>query len=350
MSYDCGKALRGWCRSFTKTERWLTVLEAIFLVVFISFLTYLILHLLVCSCMVDNTEIHEASTGAEYVTAGDFATTHRIEVATSEENTDGRSCSWTPSYKTEAANRHFLDGRGELQTPAFKLLSKTKLNHLLSYDAPDEADIETVETGLVLALVRVQPLTFGCILSVVSECWTITTASCYDSIKISRHREQFVMIGDRGDLKSGHNVLEVKMHPKYRSNSTYYDLCALKSNTSLGKEKFLILPTPIDYLLTVIGDRLTAFGYRTNRSAVTLHATVVRSLSARRCSLAMGGAVCAGRRGGACGAGSPLLRGRTLLAVLAGRGSGGFRANDGHRDRETAASERDGAIHFSVPR
>lgn len=269
---ECGR----WCKSFTKTERLLTLLEAILLVVFIGFLIFLVLHFLACGTGYE--PIYEEYPGIEIITKEPSKITEVTYKPTSTLSPDVK-CTWKPSQKTKATT-HYYDyvTQVPISTPEMqksdshstemsdleeKVDEQTKIS-----EGVEETDGEEPEEGyekFVMALVKINPMrevTFGCILTVVSEYWTLTAASCIDAIEEMDSLDSFVMMEGYGRAAGGaaRAVADVLVHPQYAGANRSYDVAALRSAARLPR------PPPsraaaLDLLLLTVGERLTILGY-----------------------------------------------------------------------------------------
>ncbi|XP_045760529.1 brain-specific serine protease 4-like [Maniola jurtina] len=322
MCNDCCKEFTGWCKSFTKTEVFLCVLQAIFLVVFIAFLTFLILHLVVCSknkgpvetepivnTKIDPTEdtntdenYKESESSTDSVTTKNVIHTENVtnqtETATLTEKSEvtvdtdiptqastldkAVKCTWKPSEKTKAFTHYYESDQSPMMTTKFdksvvtkeideiavenNMDSKLDDNKLLE-DSTDGEEIHDSRKDFLVALVKIKPpqdVTFGCTLTVVSEYWTLTAASCIEAIEEVDSLDSFVMMrGFKEEKQNIHPVADVMIHPQYEGVNLTYDLAALKSETSLltNRSSVVTLPSMIDYFLITIGERLAILGY-----------------------------------------------------------------------------------------
>ncbi|XP_059054669.1 trypsin, alkaline C-like [Achroia grisella] len=341
MCNECCRRIRGWCRSFTLTEVFLSILEAVLLMVLTAFLIFLILHFLVCS--EKDSFIITATSKA------DEATPNTISKFSFKTVPPHVKCTWNQSHKTAPVTNYYEQD----------LLQETKIliEHTLKPDATissvySELPVEGVSTSAssnssddgsdlsngkeavqekqyILALVKIrsQYITFGCMLTIITEYWVLTAASCIEAIEEVDSLNSFVMMEGYGEVKQGraHIVNDVRIHPWYQGANMSYDVAALKSEDRLINEgdTGLALSTLLDYYTITLGEKLVLLGYgkyrRSNESQQGrgLRRVEVAVLPSRRCSVRGGGReVCAGRP--PCGrcAGAPLLRGARLLALL----------------------------------
>ncbi|CAH2254014.1 jg9950 [Pararge aegeria aegeria] len=324
MSNVCCKELQGWCKSFTKTEIFLCVLQAIFFVVFVASLTFLILHLVVCSRSKQKNEIlhpsrtetnntdknkeYEYSTDSikDFIGIGttsdqkyeftqtiqtnnsDIAEVNKSLLKVTTAVDKGVTCTWKPSLQTKAPT-HYYEYHSNMTTSVVenqnKQMTEVNINGInsidfeneaglednkLQEDLPDGAEINVTRQYFIIALVKIKPraITFGCTLTIVSEYWTITVASCIEAIEEGDSLDSFVMM--RGFKEQDQNiypVAEVMIHPQYQGVNVTFDLAALKSEGRLVKEGNLVLKLPslvdnfLEYFLITIGEALTVFGY-----------------------------------------------------------------------------------------
>lgn len=132
----------------------------------------------------------------------------------------------------------------------------------------------TQEKQFILALVRIRPpqdITFGCILTIITEFWVLTSASCIEAIEEVDSLDSFMMMEGYGELREGrmHMVDDVNIHPWYQGVNRSYDLAALRSEDSLiaTGASTVILPTMLDYFVVTLGEKLTILGYGKYRYA-----------------------------------------------------------------------------------
>lgn len=293
MCNVCCKEFKGWCKSFTRTEALLSLLEAFLLLVFIGFLTFLILHFLACSQIVPTSYeiIPPSSTVSSPIST---ATSSRITsaggaVITPDANEEFGStrqtlapdvqCTWEPSKKTAATARYYEHGAGApAQTTAEMEKTPPKDESdvgSVSSAVPaglEDSDGEEVAEGedsFVLALVKLRPAresTFGCALTVVSRFWVLTAASCLEAVEEVDSLDAFVIVegwGAAAEARVAHAVADVRVHPQFATARRSRDVAALRSEDPLtiGSQGILQLPTVLDHLLITIGERFTILGY-----------------------------------------------------------------------------------------
>ncbi|XP_023942724.2 thrombin-like enzyme acutobin [Bicyclus anynana] len=371
MSNVCCTEFQGWCRSFTKTEIFLCVLQAIFLTVFIVFLTFVILHLVVCSRSKlandrrEPSNITSAQSVTTYVTVPSEKNGQTQSFQTESTNHEavnnshinilptldkGVKCTWTPSYKTKALTHYYVNHTDIMMStkPHVKEIHNKFMNSVsMDYKEEIELDfnklLEVVSDGievndsrkdLLLALVKIRPqrgVTFGCTLTIVNEFWTVTAASCIEAIEEVDSLDSFVMMqGFKDQDQKIHPVVDVLIHPQYQGINATFDLAVLKSETKLINNVTLAvtLPTFIDYFMISLGELLTILGYGRFRNidkdtlARTVREVAVHSLPRAQCPRGAGAApLCAGvlrARRSPCNycSGTPLLRRRVLLGLM----------------------------------
>ncbi|XP_050357585.1 serine protease Hayan-like [Nymphalis io] len=352
MSNDCCKDFKGWCKAFTRTETYLSVLQLVFLVIFILSLIFTILHFIACFKNKENSDIAEViETSTSTTTTGepifeDISTEH----LTSQTRTLAKEikCTWTPSVKTTAVT-HYYDsdlisstsakdqvlvvsnktdkntqksGSSELN-PSFQSWTPTEFstddNTEKSYDGEY---VDEIKKGYLLALVKIKPprdITFGCILTIVAKSWTVTAASCIEAIEEVDSLDSFVMVRGFGekDEENIYIVSDILIHPLYQGVNATYDLAALKSEGSVAREtnQIITLPTMVDYFSVTIGESLTILGYGKYRNldkdprSRRVRSVRVRRLPAPQCARGDAWAPrhlwgARGARRAACGAGA----------------------------------------------
>ncbi|XP_049698765.2 uncharacterized protein LOC110383099 [Helicoverpa armigera] len=397
MCYVCCKELKGWCNSFTRAEGLLSLLEAIFLVVFFSFFIFLILHFVACPTYPEGiTEEHpkitEATTSTIVVvtTASYPPITGAFTGAESSSSTGSTGststlppdveCTWEASRQTSAGTHYYLtteprSSRRQTDTPSTRYVEDEDItaetldifNSTLKppHDYDDDQFVEPVDgepaddtyKSQVVALVKLKPLgdvTFGCILTKVTKFWTLTAASCIESIEEVDSLDSFVMIEQFGEAAASRprGVADVRVHPQFRAagRSREHDLAALRAHRALRAGAAPRLPALPDYFLVAIGERFHILGYggfrssAGDRAARRLRQAAVFALAGGACGaagarhLAGAGAarhgacgaaaLCAGlrwARGAGCGycAGTPLLRAGKLFGVMSDAGGCG---------------------------
>ncbi|CAK1599262.1 unnamed protein product [Parnassius mnemosyne] len=270
MCNVCCKEFKGWCKSFTKTEIALSLLQATLLVIFISFLIFLILHFIACL----NNEVTINSNITEKNTSKSTATT---VISTLDPAIE---CTWKPSEKTKASAHYYekdytpvsISNYEETTSVDSNMNSNTSTtginNDSKSEEFSHDKIADNVKKGFLLALVKIQSLqdvTFGCVLTIISEYWTLTAASCIESIEEVDALDSFVMLEEYGEKNLGktHTVSDVLIHPEYQGTNKNYDIVALKSEDKLLKkgQPVVKLPTMLEFLMVTIGEQLSLLGY-----------------------------------------------------------------------------------------
>lgn len=309
----CCTEFKGWCNSFTKTERALTILEAVFLVVLVTFLIFLILHLLACSTLEPKyEEPEETESEYEYETTErpvgptTSTTTKRPKTTTTRRTTrstttsatppqtiePGLECSWTPSAKTTAYTHYYektsvvlSEFEEDIYTTAALIKQTihkkgnstrkqrkrvdTKSEHSLDFmqvDQSDGEDADPLQNKYILSLVKLKPpqgVVFGCILTIISKYWMLTSASCIEAIEEMDSLDSFVIMEDYGTSSKGkiHSVFDLQIHPFYRGTNWSYDLAAIKSESGLVNGEAVELPTALDNAMITIGERFHILGF-----------------------------------------------------------------------------------------
>uniref|UniRef100_A0A2A4JVI4 Peptidase S1 domain-containing protein n=1 Tax=Heliothis virescens TaxID=7102 RepID=A0A2A4JVI4_HELVI len=313
MCYVCCKELKGWCKSFTRTEGLLSILEAILLVVFFSFFIFLILHFVACPTYPEViTEeppeiIPEATTStvvvvtiaSRPVTAASRPVTVVVSTTTELSSSSGSTstlppdveCTWEPSRQTSAATHYYLEietrSSRRTETPSSRstedeVLTEETLEIFNStleppHDFDDDEFVEPADgepaddtyKSQIVALVKLKPLgdvTFGCILTKITKFWTLTAASCLESIEEVDSLDSFVMIEQFGEAAASRprGVADVRVHPQFRGaggRSRAHDLAALRAHRALRPAAPPRLPALLDYFLVAIGERFHILGY-----------------------------------------------------------------------------------------
>ncbi|XP_045505198.1 thrombin-like enzyme contortrixobin [Colias croceus] len=355
MCYVFCKQFKGWCKSFTKTEVYLTIAQGLLLAGYIAFLTFLILHLIACH----KKELQQYSVPIN-VTNKTTESTAKIQTTTTilprytlPQNVQ---CTWDPSYKTEAVTHYYYTKHEKFETDYKKLaLGNTTKGRDIKKDnafvTESDGVTEVKRKNFVLALVKIKPpqdVVFGCILTVVNQFWTITAASCIESIEEVDSLDSFVMMEKFGERHGPiHAVSDVMIHPLYQGTNKSYDLATLKSEDRLNAGNVATLASILDNLLITLGENLDILGFGKFRSidkhplSRTVHSVTVNILPLKQCEageeswalrhLVPEGEVlregcgvtqlCAGVLTGRttpCNycAGTPLLRGRVVLGVM----------------------------------
>lgn len=283
MSIFCCKELKGWCKSFTRTELYLSVLEVIFFVVLVASVTFIILHFLACNKNENTHKIEqhkEISNLSSDINEKDnvlYKSTTKKDIKTYTPLPKDIECTWKPSEKTTAVT-HYYDPDLTTITSAHQTSQVDKQissvppwtsTDIISEDIEyDGKEADKITKGFLLALVKIKPsqdIIFGCTLTIVALSWTITAASCIEAIEEVDSLDSFMMMSNFGEKLAGsiHAVSDVLIHPQYQGINRSYDLAALKSEDNIVKEKSQIvtLPTMVDYLSVTIGEKLSILGY-----------------------------------------------------------------------------------------
>lgn len=272
------KEVKGWCRSFTRIESLLTVLEALLLLLLIGLVTFVILHLIVCSSELDNVEQESVESGTHapspsknpdtarphmYITHTDVSAFSNVSTATLSPDIE---CTWTPSVKTEPPKRYYW--APEHATRQNKKIEKPE-NDDVKYDRDSNGHhASQTYKNYVAALIKLKPpedVTFGCILTKVTKHWTLTAASCIESVEEVDSLDSFFITDSYGMMKEGsnHAVVDVRIHPLYQGVNRSYDLAALRSETVLIPSQQLLLRVPslLEYFVVAVGESFTILGY-----------------------------------------------------------------------------------------
>ncbi|CAG9783385.1 unnamed protein product [Diatraea saccharalis] len=380
----CCKEIKGWCKSFTRIEAILSALEGALLIIFIGLLALLILHFIVCKEPTFTTTTTTTSRYTKetiYVT--DYIETYSepsvepIPEITTQRTTEAhesspqnKDCTWTPSKKTQATTRYYetdllKNTRDKSISIQYPVVRPTEV--MGAADESEGEDAGPVFERCVLALVKTRPhrdMVFGCILTIVSDHWTLTAASCIEAIEEVDSLDSFVIMESYGKLRNGiaHGVTDVQINPFYRGTNASYDLAALKTDASLVERNGVPvrLPEMLDYFLVPPGEKFTILGYGNYRTISknvlgrSLREVHVHSVPSVQCYVGEDkwaprhlwggagagagasagaacavGALCAGSlyaRGLPCNycAGTPLLNGRLLLGVMSGNAQCGI--------------------------
>jgi hypothetical protein len=292
----CCREFRGWCKSFTQTEVLLSIFEAVLLMLLLSFLTFVIIHLIVCpngrvlSLPDSTTTLGDHGGLSTYTLYPSY--TPPIEHTTSfqQNNTNisspdattgttlspGIQCSWSPSIKTEATTHYYefvntvipSDSHETTAAVNVSIIPQKSTGDAAGDEDSDGEEPEPYYNSFTLALVKSVPLRdmmFGCILTIVSEHWTLTAASCIESIEEVDSLDSFVILESHGELTEGvtHAVTDIQIHPDYQGGNRTRDLAALKSDDSLIKRGGapVALPQPVDHFLITPGETFTILGY-----------------------------------------------------------------------------------------
>lgn len=308
MCYVYCKELKGWCKSFTRTEGLLCILEAVLLVVLISFFVFLILHFLACRVYTEPTpeeDIEKKTT---------LSTSPVTRPSTLSPDVE---CTWEPSQATTASTRYYLSDRRSPPVPNVSTTTRYSKGpftdgSLYENDEPLEEyeDIELFEPSdgeaaedsyknQVVALVKLKPpedVTFGCILTKITKLWTLTAASCIESIEDVDSLDSFVIMEGFGSETASRPrvVADVRVHPRYTGAARSHDLAALEADRELPASAHnlaalqadrelpasaydlaalradgelpalappLRLPRLLDYFLVALGERFHILGY-----------------------------------------------------------------------------------------
>lgn len=317
----CCKEFKGWCQSFTRTEKALTILEAVLLVVLVVFLIFLILHLLACSTpepryeepkgeieeseeyeLFEETEVSSVAT-TKHTTKRPKPTKKKTTTAprTTTSTITGRltiepglECSWTPSAKTSAFTHYYEESSAQTTEATFtkfnaftktpktakriattkehkKVDSKWEYNEdFIQLDQSDGEVADDFQTKQVLSLVKLKPpqgVVFGCILTIISKFHVLTSASCIEAIEEVDSLDSFVIMEQYGTSSNGkiHSILDLQIHPLYQGMNKSYDLAVIKSESSFVNGQAVQLQTPLDYSLTTIGERFHVLGFGSYR-------------------------------------------------------------------------------------
>lgn len=328
MSNACCNEFTKWIKSFTKTERALTVAEAMLLVALIALLVLLILHLVVCSrpyywaddfqtatTKITTDEDQEEGIGSSATESEQSKIYNKSGSVNGSTTKPDVKCSWTPSVKTTAEIHYYEDGLTKGST-SFKedksthnsfeklkvdesigtemteagatidistetLFSNESIDNQTTFtflDGFEEmvldelADGEVVENEYdrhIVALVKLKPpkdTIFGCILTIVSEYWTVTAASCIEAIEEIDSLDSFVIMKHYGtDRKEPLQAVDdVQIHPLYEGKNLTYDLAALKSGGSLtasGVRAPAEFASFLDFALLTLAEKFIILGY-----------------------------------------------------------------------------------------
>lgn len=296
---ECCKEFKGWCKSFTRTETLLAVVEGVLLVLLVVFLVFLVLHLISCKGTTNGTTTKAYTESDERTTQAwtpDSTETSSASVSTSKHS--DTTTAYTKSNVTERTRPGgftsrstkctavYPDGRDQTSPSETKRSTACTANYSatasysatesveIDYDAYDTVDLESEEAldgtarpedrDVILALVKIKPsgITFGCILTVLSDHWTVTAASCLDSIEEVDSLDSFVILDNYGEAVLGRSypVSDVRVHPLYGGGNKSYDLALLRSEESL-RRRVVVLPTMLDYFKITIGEKFDLLGF-----------------------------------------------------------------------------------------
>ncbi|XP_047526237.1 uncharacterized protein LOC125063705 [Pieris napi] len=353
MCNACCAQFRGWCKAFTRTEVYLSLAQAALLVGFIAFLIFLTLHFIACSkkdiSRYSKSEISTSNQIQEFELS-----TKSLFSTSSKKNSKNVDCTWNPSHTTDAVTHYFTKHIETAPTVQLEHMNYADQKPIMKEISDSDGIIDTNRKDFVLALVKIKPplnLVFGCILTVVNKFWSLTAASCIESIEEVDSLDSFVIMENFGEIKQGpvHSVSDINIHPLYQGTNKSYDLTAIKSEDKINIPKVAQLPKALDYLLINLGEGLNILGFGKFRSIdKTSISRGVRSVfinivplikcdsgdnmwSLRHLSRgeavprseceAVGRPMCAAaprEPNGACNycAGAPLLRGKILLGIM----------------------------------
>lgn len=164
------------------------------------------------------------------------------------------------SQAHDASTETSLDDLGQEPEPA-------GLDALAYDDQSDGEESLPLYKSFVLALVKVKPsreVQFGCILTAVTAYWTLTAASCIESIEEVDSLDTFVMMEGYGEYDPGRTyaVSDVQVHPMYQGANRSHDLAALRSEERLRRVKEgARLPNLVDYYAITAAERFTILGF-----------------------------------------------------------------------------------------
>lgn len=250
MCNVCCKEFKGWCKSFTKLEATLSLVQLTFLVILIAVLTFVILHFV--SCSRDNAKFLKQTIGPEV-----YETTNKFMSHYETLTTESVKCTWNPSQKTKALTHYYESTETEASTKST----------VSSYDELQDGDTLNENIDFLIALVKYKPpmyITFGCTLTIISTKWTLTAATCIEAIEELDSLDSFVMMEGLGMGSPGklHAVSDVMIHPQYEGVNKNYDLAAIKSEDIIAKKsKLITLPTLIDHISVTIGENMQLYGF-----------------------------------------------------------------------------------------
>ncbi|XP_022113115.2 atrial natriuretic peptide-converting enzyme-like [Pieris rapae] len=352
MCNACCAQFRGWCKAFTRTEVYLSLAQAALLAGFIAFLIFLTLHFIACS----KKDISRYST-TEFITSHEIqefeSSTKSLFITSQKKSPKNLDCTWNPLHTTDAAT-HFTKNVKTVPTDHFEHKNYADQKPKMKEIRDSDGIIDTNRKDFILALVKIKPplnLVFGCILTVVNKFWSLTAASCIESIEEVDSLDSFVIMENFGEIKQGpvHSVSDINLHPLYQGTNKSYDLTAIKSEDKIDIAKVAQLPKALDYLLINLGEGLNILGFGKFRSIDKISISRgVRSVSINivplvRCESgddmwslrhlsrgeavprseceAVGRPICAApprESNGTCNycAGAPLLRDKILLGIM----------------------------------
>lgn len=256
MCNACCTEFQGWCKAFTRTERLLTILEAVLLVILVIFLVFISIHLSVCPFS-DHSHDCKNNSCARQVESTTFHTTVPLEV----------ECTWVPSQRTSPRMRYYeVDStyRNVTRTPT------VPIRDIVQYsDESDGEEADEVALQFVLALVKIRPgkdITFGCLATAVAARWALTAASCVEAIEEVDSLDAFVLLERYGSEAGGpaHALRDVRVHPSYRAaaapRSLRHDAVALRSHDDL-RQSPPPLADALQHALVALGEEYTLLGF-----------------------------------------------------------------------------------------
>lgn len=287
MCNVCCKEFKGWCKSFTKLEASLSLIQLIFLIIFIAILTFLILHFLAC-------RKHQEKLLEEHVTTDLYGTTYTDGKKITYPEThspmttplpESVKCTWDPSQKTIAMTHYYESTQTETSTKA----TVSQENFL-------GGEIINEKVEFLIALVKYKPpqhIAFGCTLTIISTKWTLTAATCIEAIEELDSLDSFVMMEGLGTGNPGkfHAISDVMIHPQYEGANKNYDLAAIKSEGDivLKERKLIALASLIDFMSITIGEKMQLYGFGRFRSVDKdpltrkIHSVQVHKLPSKHC-------------------------------------------------------------------
>lgn len=294
MCNEFCKEFTGWCRSFTRKEVGLSALEALLLALLIGFIVFLTLHLLVCSekkAKVDQVIHPPAENKPGWPNAPiliPVPTTKGFNSAPSGSTTTlspDIECTWEPSKKTPATARYYWTPRTDRikYVPQSEGLAYGEVFDGVEYEDdidenPDGVDAPRRYKDFVAALVKLKlpaDVTYGCILTKVTRYWTLTAASCIESIEEVDTLDSFFISETFGEVKQGmsHELADVRIHPLYQGMNRTYDLAALRSADALAPDPARLprLPTVLEYFMVGLGEKFIILGHGGYRQVYILN-------------------------------------------------------------------------------
>ena len=252
------REFKGWCKSFTKLEASLSLIQLTFLIILISILTFLTLHFLACTKDQEKllkvhvtTDLYETTqTDGKKIT---YSETHSPVTTPLPESV---KCTWDPSQKTKAMTHYYESTRTETST-------KTTISEKFL-----DGEILNEKVEFLIALVKYKPpqhITFGCTLTIVSTKWTLTAATCIEAIEELDSLDSFVVMEGLGTGNFGkfHAISDVMIHPQYEGANKNYDLAAIKSEGDIviKENKLIAMASLIDLMSITIGEKMQLYGF-----------------------------------------------------------------------------------------